>query len=180
MPRIQPVVASETDANTTATLEAVKRNLGTIPNLFSTLARSPTALNSYLQFSETLTGGRLNAAQREIIALTVAQANECQYCLSAHTLLGKNAGLDAADVERARRGTADDPLNSAIAKLARLVTENRGVIKDSDLVELRMAGLDDGLILETTVNVVLNLLTNYVNHIAQTSIDFPIVDLKAA
>jgi AhpD family alkylhydroperoxidase len=95
MAQIAPLNLETADAATAATLNAVKAKLGMVPNMFATLAHAPAALNGYLGLSETLGTGRLTAAQREIVALAAGQANRCQYCLSAHTLIGKGAGLSA-------------------------------------------------------------------------------------
>ena len=180
MPRIQPLDTSQADANITATLDAVKAKLGMVPNLFTTLAHSPVALNSYLQVADILATGRLSAAQRETVALAVSQSNECHYCLSAHSLLAKNAGLNESDIANARAGIAANPLNDAIASLARRISETRGVLSNAEFENYRQAGLDNSLMLEVVTNVIHTILTNYVNHIAETEIDFPVVDLKAA
>ncbi len=102
MTQIAPLTIDTADAATAATLKAVKAKLGMVPNLFATLAHAPAALNGYLGLSETLGTGRLNASQREIVALAAGQANRCQYCLSAHTLIGKGAGLSAEAIAAAR------------------------------------------------------------------------------
>ena len=122
-----------------------------------------------------LAAGRLTSAQRESIALAVGQANACQYCLSAHTLLGKGAGLSPSDIELARTGRGATRLDAALAALARQLTEERGLLALSDLETYRQAGVDEGLMLEVVAAVALNTLTNYTNHIAGTEVDFPVV-----
>ncbi|MEB5091642.1 carboxymuconolactone decarboxylase family protein, partial [Pseudomonas aeruginosa] len=111
MTQIAPLTIDTADAATAATLKAVKAKLGMVPNLFATLAHAPAALNGYLGLSETLGTGRLNASQREIVALAAGQANRCQYCLSAHTLIGKGAGLSAEAIAAARTGQAANALD---------------------------------------------------------------------
>ncbi|NQD92853.1 carboxymuconolactone decarboxylase family protein [Pseudomonas sp. CrR25] len=177
MPRIAPILLAHADAATASTLESVKNKLGMLPNLFTTFAQSPTVLQGYLGLSETLGQGRLSARQREIIALAVAQTNGCGYCLSAHSLMGKGAGLSAEDLLAARAGRATAPLERHIASLAIQVLTQRGQISDSELVAAREAGLDDGLILEIVAQVALNVLTNFTNNLAQTDIDFPPVNV---
>ncbi len=175
MPQIAPLTIDTADTATAATLTAVKAKIGMVPNLFATLAQAPAALNGYLGLSETLGTGRLSAAQREIVALAAGQANRCQYCLSAHTLIGKGAGLSEDAIAAARAGKASDPLNAAIAGFARALVEQRGVVSTDAMSGYRSAGLDDGLILEVIANVALNTLTNYTNHVADTAVDFPVV-----
>lgn len=177
MARIQPLNHNDATGAVATTLDGVKAKIGTVPNLFATFANAPAVLNGYLGFSEALTKGRLLPAQRESLALAIGQANNCQYCLSAHTLLGKGAGLSPAAIRAARDGQSDNPLTDALVKLAVKIVQQRGVLSDSDIAEAREAGVDDGLIVEVIANVALNTLTNYTNHIAATDIDFPVVQL---
>jgi uncharacterized peroxidase-related enzyme len=182
MPRIAPIDAAKSDAGVQATLSAVKAKIGMVPNLFSTFAQSPAVLNGYLALSDALTNGVLTAQQREIIALTVAQANECHYCVSAHTLLGKGAGLSADAIRKAREGKADSTIDNAVAVFARRVVETRGQVSDADVAAARSAGLDDARMVEVIAGVAINVFTNYTNNVAKTDIDFPKVDvaLRAA
>lgn len=172
IPALDPTTAT---GKTKTLLDAVQKKLGRVPNMMRTLAQAPAALDGYLAFSGALAGGSLDAKVREQIALTVAEANLCDYCLSAHTAIGGMVGLSAADVNAARTATASQPKTNALLKLARSLVVNRGEIPDSDLAAARAAGLGDGEIIETTANVALNILTNYVNHVAQTVVDFPAV-----
>jgi uncharacterized peroxidase-related enzyme len=152
MTQIAPLTIDTADAATAATLKAVKAKLGVVPNLLATLAHA-AALNGYLGLSETLGTGRLSATQREIVALAAGQANRCQYCLSAHTLIGKGAGLSAEAIAAARTGQAANALDDAIAGFARALVEQRGVVSADAMANYRRAGLDDGLILEVIANI---------------------------
>ncbi|MGE0180790.1 MAG: carboxymuconolactone decarboxylase family protein [Parvularculaceae bacterium] len=177
MPRINPKSADPTDAETAATLAAIKAKIGMIPNLYATFAGAPAVLNAYLAANELLSKGRLSARQREIIALASAQINQCQYCLSAHTMLGGGAGLSAEAIAAARSGRADNPADNAVAALTMRLINLRGMISDEELADARAAGLDDGLILEVIAHVAMNALTNFTNNVAGTDIDFPVVSL---
>jgi uncharacterized peroxidase-related enzyme len=180
MPRIAPIEPTRADADVQATLSAVKAKIGMVPNLFSTFARSPTVLNGYLALSDALGKGVLTASQREIIALAVAQANECTYCLSAHTLMGKGAGLSPEAIRDARQGKAENATDNAVAAFARRVIETRGQISDADFAAARSIGLGDAHIIEIIANVAINVLTNYTNNVALTDVDFPKVDVRPA
>lgn len=177
MARIQPINRNEATGQLATTLDSVKAKIGVVPNLFGTFAQSPAVLNAYLSFTEALTHGNLTAKQREVIALAVGQTNSCQYCVSAHTLLGKGAGLSPEAIQEARKGVSADPLNDALAKLAIKIVNQRGVLSDADFSEARSNGVTDALIVEVIAHVALNTLTNYTNHIAATEIDFPVVQL---
>lgn len=180
MPRIHPVSPDKTDTRTAAILSAVQAKLGMLPNLFTTLANAPVALNGYLQLAEVLGRGRLSVRQREMIAIAVAQENACAYCLSAHAAIGRGAGLSDDDIELARLGGAQDATDDAVIWLALRIVQYRGGISDSILACVSKAGLDDGLIIEIIAHVAMNVLTNYVNRIADTDVDFPVVDLSSA
>jgi uncharacterized peroxidase-related enzyme len=178
MSRIVPVVSSNFDPKVAATLNQVKASLGMIPNLFATLAHSSAALDGYLSLSKVLSRGRLTAGQREILALTVAQENECRYCLSAHTVLAKAAGVSDAEVLKARGGGGEDSFEHSLASFAKAIVRQRGHVSDGDIESARNAGMDDGLMMEVLAHVVVNTFTNYVNEVSDTEIDFPVVEVK--
>lgn len=174
MSRIAPIDRQNPSAAVASQLAAVKAKLGMVPNLFATFAQSPVALNAYLALSDAVThGGILSVKDRERIALAVGQVNGCDYCLSAHTLMGQKAGLSGDEVLAARRGEAGDVRAQAIISLARAIVSQRGLIDDAALEAARAAGLTDATVLEVLAVVVVNLFTNYANHIAGTEIDFP-------
>lgn len=177
MPRIQTIRRENAPAQVAPILDAVKAKIGMVPNMIATFANSPAVLNAYLGFSEALGGGRLTALQREVIALAVGQTNSCQYCLSAHSVIGKGAGLSVEEIKAARAGRHEDPLTDAAAKLAIKIVAQRGVLSETDREVARSAGVDDGLMIEIIGNVALNTLTNYTNHIAGTDVDFPLVQV---
>lgn len=178
MPRIIPVEPDAAEPDVKATFAAVKSEIGMVPNLFKTFARSPAVLKGYLGLSEALAAGILSARQREIVALAVAQANSCEYCVSAHTAIGKGAGLSPDAILAARNGNGGDPMDQAIATLAHAVVEARGKITDTQLSDARIAGLTDAHIIEIVASVAFNTLTNFTNNVAHTDIDFPRVELS--
>lgn len=177
MARISPVSIETADAATAETLRGVEKKIGMVPNLFATFAHAPAVLNGYLALSDALTHGQLTAAQREIVALAIGQANACVYCLAAHTAIGKGAGLSPESISEARAGRADNALDNAIAELAVKIVKQRGVISNDDLAAASAQGVSDALVMEIVANVALNTLTNYTNHIAGTDVDFPAVSL---
>lgn len=177
MPRI-PVPASieAAPAVSQPMLHAVVKQLGVVPNLFKLVSNSPAALEGYLSLSGALAKGRLPAPTRERIALAIAEVNGCSYCLSAHTYLGKNlARLDDAEMVANRAGGSNDPKAAAAVRFATRIARDRGHISDEDLTAVRLAGYDDAQIIEIVQHVALNVWTNYVNEVARTEIDFPVV-----
>jgi uncharacterized peroxidase-related enzyme len=162
-------------------LQAVKKLLGSVPNLFRLVANSPAALEGYLGLNGALGKGALPAATRERIALAVAEVNACGYCLSAHTYLGKHmAKLNDAEIDANRDGKSLDAFANVAVHFAVQVTQQRGHVSDADLQAVRTAGYSDAQIIEIVQHVALNTWTNYINSVAQTDIDFPVVSLRKA
>ncbi len=155
-------------------LQAVKQSLGSVPNLFRLTANSPAALEGYLGLNGALGKGALDAATRERIALAVANINGCTYCNSAHTYIGKNvAKLSDAELAANRAGTSTDAKADAAVRFAVKVTRERGRVSDTDLQAVRDAGYSDAELVEIVAHVALNTLTNYVNEVFATEVDFP-------
>lgn len=179
MSRISAVDPSSATGHVKQLLDGVQKGLGATPNLFRVAAQSPATLEALVALFGAVSKGRLNAKYREAIALTVSEIDACDYCLSAHTALGKGAGLADADVDKARSATADDARLAATLRFARLVTEKRGHVADSDVVDVRRAGLNDAEILDVVANIALTTFTNYLNEVAATEIDFPVVAHRA-
>jgi len=174
MSRIHSINPESATGKAKELLGAVKAKLGLVPNMTRAMANAPAVLDGYLSFSGALSQGTsLTAKQREQIALAVGQANECDYCLAAHSTIGKMVGLSAEQILDSRRGTAVDPKSEAVISLARKLVAERGRVSNADLAEARAAGLDDAAIAEIVANTALNIFTNYFNHVAETEIDFP-------
>jgi uncharacterized peroxidase-related enzyme len=169
MNTIAPLALADADSTTAATLNAVKAKIGMIPNLYAVAAKAPAALNALLQINGAIAAGALSAKEREIVALATSQANGCQYCVSAHTLLGKMAGLDGEQMQHARTGAGNDRRSHAIAALSRALVDKRGHVDVDTLSEAEL--------LEVVANVAATTLTNYINNVARTTIDFPVVTL---
>lgn len=162
-------------------LQAVHKQIGSVPNLFRLVANSPAALEGYLGMSGALGKGALPAPTRERIALAVAEINGCAYCLSAHTYLGKNlAKLDDAEIAANRSGASNDPKADAAVRFAAKVTQQRGKVSADDVQAVKNAGYSDAQIIEIVQHVALNTWTNYINEVAKTEIDFPAVTLRNA
>jgi uncharacterized peroxidase-related enzyme len=163
--------------------DAVEKQLGVVPNLFRLIGLSPAALQGSLSLNGALAKA-LDVKTRERIALAVAQINGCDYCLSAHTYLGLNlARIDAAEIALNRQGASSDPKADAAVAFAAKVTKARGHVSNDDLAAVRAAGFTDAQIVEMVAIVAENVFTNFLNKVAGTPIDFPVVhaaDVAAA
>lgn len=163
-----------------AGLDAVNKQIGSVPNLFRLIANSPAVLTGYLGFSGALTKA-LDVKTRERIALAVAQVNGCDYCLSAHTYLGLNlAKLSPEEIALNRRGGSSDAKADAAVRFAADVAQNRGHVSNDAIAAVRAAGFTDGQIVEIVALVAENVFTNFLNEVAATDIDFPVVRVTEA
>jgi uncharacterized peroxidase-related enzyme len=173
MARIAQISPESATGRAKELLDAVKVKLGLVPNMMRAMANAPAALDGYLQLSGALSKGTLTAKAREQVALAIAQANSCDYCLAAHSTIGRTVGLTAEQIVDSRHGTAVDPKADALLRFALKVVESRGSVSDGDLRDIREAGFDDGAIAEVVANVALHVFTNYFNRLADTDLDFP-------
>lgn len=182
MPRLPtPASIEASPAASQPLLQAVKKQLGVVPNLFRLVGNSPAALEGYLGLNGALAKGALEAPTRERIALAVSEINGCNYCLSAHSYLGKNlAKLSDAEIAANRGGGSADPKADAAVGFAVKLVNARGHVSDADIKAVKDAGHTDAQVIEIVLHVALSTLTNYVNEVAKTEIDFPVVTARAA
>ena len=175
MSRINPVDRETGNERLQKTFDAIHKQLGVVPNMMRTMAQSPAVLDAYLAFGASLRKGLLPASLQEQIALTVAELNACDYCLSAHSLLGRGTGLSSDEIVASRDGRAADPRAAVALQFARAMIDRRGAVTEQDVARVRAAGFGDGEIVEIIAHVGVNVFTNYFNRAVQTEIDFPLV-----
>ncbi|MDT0553553.1 carboxymuconolactone decarboxylase family protein [Urechidicola vernalis] len=174
--RIETLNPDTTTGKAKELFNAVQKKLGFIPNLIKVMGNSPALLETYLSLGQLTASGNFNNKFREQLALAIAEENSCNYCLSAHTAIGKMNGLTDEQTEQNRQGLADDTKVQAALKFAQEITRTRGQVTSDTINNFKAAGHSDGDALEIVLNVVSNTLTNYVNHLAETEIDFPKVE----
>ncbi len=181
-PRLHtPASIAASPAASQATLQAVEKSLGVVPNMFRAVSNSPAALKGYTGLNAALSQGGLSTQTLERIALAVAEANGCNYCLSAHTYLARNvAMLDDAEISANRNGHSNDPKADAAVRFAVELVKARGHVGDTEVAAVKKAGHDDAAIAEIVLAVALNTFTNYFNETARTEIDFPHVEAMRA
>jgi uncharacterized peroxidase-related enzyme len=176
-----PATIADAPAASRPHLEAVAKQLGSVPNMFRSIALSPQALEGHLGLFGALSHGTLPAATRERIALAVAEVNGCSYCLSAHTYLGRNlTKLDDAEITANRNGASNDPKADAAVRFAAKVARDRGHVTDADFAAVKLAGYTDAQVIEIVQHVALNSWTNFFNEVFQTDIDFPVIEARKA
>jgi len=160
--------------------DAIQSQLGMVPNFLKVFANSPEALKSFLGLYGVANRGSLEPQTRERIAVALAQQNACEYCLSAHTAIGRKAGLDGAEIEANRAGTSRDARAAAAVKFARALVAHTGDVTTAELSEVRNAGYSDAEIVEIITHVGMNILTNILGRASRIYIDFPKVELQLA
>jgi uncharacterized peroxidase-related enzyme len=162
------------------TLDQIKGAFGVVPNMFKAVANSPAALTSLWGAFGALGGGTLGARLGEEIAVAIANANACEYCLAAHTALGRKAGATSDEMAAAQAGVSADPRTQAALTFALKVVRDRAAVSAEDVAALKDAGFDDEGVVEILAHVALNLFTNYANVALDVPVDFPSIALKRA
>ncbi|MGB0134007.1 carboxymuconolactone decarboxylase family protein [Dokdonella sp.] len=180
MNRVPLIDRSSTSPDRKSVLDAINGAFGATPNMFRAVANSPAALNSLWGSFGALGSGVLDPKLAEQIAVAVANRNACEYCLAAHTALGRKAGASAGEMREAQLGGSADPRTRAALQFALKLVDQRGQLDDADVSTLRSAGYDDEQIVEIVAHVALNLFTNYVNIALSVPLDFPAVTLSKA
>ncbi|MDP3004659.1 carboxymuconolactone decarboxylase family protein [Methylotenera sp.] len=180
MSRITTITNETANAEQKALLNAIQAQLGMVPNFLRIFANSPAALRAFLGLHGIANEGSLDPQTRERIALALAQQNSCEYCLSAHTAIGKKAGLTGDEIVANRAGSSQDAKAAIAVKLARSIAEHTGEVTTAELVEAREAGYTDADIVEIVTHVGMNILTNMIGKASRLDIDFPKVALKIA
>ena len=181
MTRLKALSPDQATGKTKELFTAIEGKLGMVPNMMRTMGNSSAFLEGYLNLSAALGGGALGAKTGELIAVTVAETNSCDYCLSAHHYIGANlVKIDAESLEAARNGNATNTKTDAILKFAKILVSKRGLVNDADVQTVKKAGVTEGEVGEIVGHVALNILTNYFNNTARTEIDFPVVETFSA
>ncbi|MBC8112687.1 MAG: carboxymuconolactone decarboxylase family protein [Verrucomicrobia bacterium] len=176
MTRLTALSPDQATGKTKELFTTIEGNLGMVPNMMRTMGNSSAFLQGYLSLSGTLGGGTLGSKTGELIALAVAESNNCDYCLSAHTYIGANLmKVSAETLHAARSGNATDAKTEAVLKFAKTLVSKKGLVNDVDVSAVKAAGVTEGEVGEIVGHVALNILTNYFNNTANTEIDFPVI-----
>lgn len=174
-----PATADEAPATVQGVLAGLQKTLGFVPNLHRLMSLSPHVLAGWFGLMSHL-GKTLDVKTRESIALATSQANGCDYCLAAHAYVASTfARMSAEEIALNRAGRSEDPRRAAAAVFAQRVIETQGQVTDEDLAAVRAAGYSDANIVEIVASTVQYLMTNFLNNVAKTVIDFPVAEATA-
>jgi uncharacterized peroxidase-related enzyme len=163
----------EVSANNQAIFDNLQKGLGFVPNLYASFAHSETALGDYLAFQNRKS--TLRAKEREVINLVVSQVNDCSYCQSAHTVLGKMNGFSDEQILDIRSGEASfDPKLDALVKFVQETTITRGKPSAQTVENLFSAGYHKGNVVDILIVIGDKIISNYLYGVGQFAIDFPV------
>ncbi|MES2279223.1 MAG: carboxymuconolactone decarboxylase family protein [Bacteroidota bacterium] len=178
MQRLTALNPETTTGEAKELFNAIQGKLGMVPNMMRTLGNSPAALNGYLSLNAALGKSSIGPKLGELLALTIANANSCEYCNAAHSFIGeKLVHIDTKAIADAREGLSADAKIQAALDFARIIVEKKGLVNEADVTALKTAGYSDAGVAEIIAHVGLNILTNYFNNAARVTVDFPQVEL---
>ncbi|TAK41507.1 MAG: carboxymuconolactone decarboxylase family protein [Betaproteobacteria bacterium] len=173
MPRLNLVAPEQASGRVKELYDGLKATVGVVPNIYRGVANSPAALDVLLGMGAKLREGSLTAAQTEAVKLVVSQVYGCHYCLAAHTLVGKKAGLTEGDTLAIRRGTIADSGLQALVRFVNVAIQPGGRISDDELNAIRGAGFNDAQITEVLMVLAQTVFTTLFNRANRTEVDFP-------
>ena len=178
MSRINLVTNENANTEQKELFSAIQSQLGMVPNFLKIFANSPAALKAFLGLHGIANEGSLDSLTKERIASALAQQNECQYCVSAHTAIGRKAGLSGAQMQANRAGSSQDAKAAVAVKFAKALAEHNGEVTTAELLEVRSAGYSESDIVEIITHVGMNIMTNILGKASRVEIDFPKVALQ--
>ena len=156
-----------------AIFDQLKKGLSFIPNLYATFAHSETALATYLALQNAKSS--LSARDREVINLVVSQVNNCQYCLAAHTALGKMVGFTSEQIMELRKGMASfNAKQDVLAKLVKSISVERGNPSPELVQTFFDAGWTEANLIDTIIVIGDKIISNYLHSTTKIPVDFPL------
>jgi uncharacterized peroxidase-related enzyme len=173
MPRLNVVEPDQARGKTKEIFNQEEKTRGKVLNIFKAMGNSPAALKAYLDMAATLAEGELLPEDREVVYLGVSQSNNCNYCVSAHTMLAKKAGMTDDQIKAIRKFDPLSPKHQALMTFVRRVMDTKGYVSDADVAAVRSAGYTDGQIAESIAYIGLATYSNYFNHVHDTPLDLP-------
>lgn len=174
MQRIQALNPETTTGTSKELFDAINAKLGMVPNMMRTMGNSPAVLNGYLSFNEALGKSAIGNKLGELIALTVANSNSCEYCNAAHSFIAeKMVGVDKHTIEAAKEYNSSDDKEKAALRFARVLVEKKGRVSSEDINTIKASGYTDAEVTEIIAHTALNIFTNYFNNALDVEVDFP-------
>lgn len=174
MSRIAGITPDQATGHTAEVYSAIKKSIGSVPNLFQAVGVNSHVLQTYLGLGPSLK--LLSGAEQETVALVTSQINSCEYCLAAHTVIGGMYGLNKEETLDIRKGRSSDAKRNALAAFVTEVVAERGRVSDKAFSNLKQVGYTDAHIPEILLVVAATTFTNVFNNVNHTAVDFPAVE----
>lgn len=145
--------------------------LGFVPNLYATIAYSDSGLSRYLAYQNAKT--TLSNKEKEAVNLIVSQVNNCIYCQSAHTVIGKMNGFTDEQLLDIRKAKSNDAKLNALVQLAAGITKNRGTVDDRLVDNFFAQGYNNENLVDLVLQVSDKTAMNYLHNLTKVPVDFP-------
>ncbi len=174
MNRITPVTEHNVEQSAQNMLHQIQKRFGRVPKMFQNMANSPSTLQAFASLSECCEKTSLSPKLRHEIGLLMAELNQCNYCIAAHSQLAKAMKFPENDILKARQGLTEDAKSQAILDFCKAIVDERGGVSDQEVQKLKGQGVTDQELCEIVLLVTFNMFTNYFNKVADTEIDFPL------
>ena len=171
--QIQVPTREQLDAKGQNIFDNINKQLGTVPNLYATIAYSSDALENFLGFNSKAGNSSFTKKEKEAIDLAVSEVNSCAYCLAAHTALGKMAGFTEEETIALRAGNIEDARLRSITQLAADIARNRGKASETAKANFFAQGFDEKALIDLISAVTAITFTNYVHGTTEVPVDFP-------
>lgn len=156
------------------TLRMVKESLGMVPNLAAGMAESPTLVQAFFAVREIYSRGTLSPIDIQVLSLTNAFENSCDWCMAFHSAAALKEGLSPEALEALRAGRSpDDPHLGALSDLSRAMVRNRGEVSQQQLEAFYAAGFTKAQVLEVVLGAGFSVMANFAGHLVDAPLGIP-------
>jgi AhpD family alkylhydroperoxidase len=155
-------------------LESTQKALGFVPNMYAKMANNPALLDAYTySYNSFRANSGFNSVEQEVVFLSVAYENNCEYCMAAHSFVGDMMTKVPPEITNAIRDGKQIPDTklAALSKLTRAITVNRGMITQDEVDAFLAVGYLPTHVLGIIAGVAVKTLSNYSNHVTHPALD---------
>tara|TARA_R110002096_G_scaffold319035_1_gene513303 strand:- start:248 stop:820 length:573 start_codon:yes stop_codon:yes gene_type:complete len=171
---LEPKTIENADAISSQILQTTQKKLGLIPNMYLGMANNTALLNGYVSaYNSFRANSGFSPQEQEVIFLSIAFENGCEYCMAAHSFVGDNMTKVPVEVTNAIRDNVEIPHEKfkALSLFSRAITLKRGLPSETDINDFIRAGYNENHILGVIAGVGIKTMSNYFNHIFNTPVD---------
>ena len=171
---LEPKTIDTADAISSKILEAAKKGMGMIPNMYATMANNTALFDAYSYSYKTFReNAGFTSQEQEIIFLSVAFENACDYCMAAHSFVADKMSKVPTEVTDAIRNSTEieDAKYRTLSTFSRVMTAKRGNPTQEDIDAFLAAGYTENHILGVIAGIGVKTMSNYFNHVFNTPVD---------